>query len=212
MHWESGGHRIVTTTTRETEHSGRRGQWRLVDDRDGCGRDGVDHELRALRKLQRRERLRVVAFMRAHGRDDGRASATTERVAEEKGELGVAVGYVAWACTRERVDHVPQRREALVDRARLLEPHARRVCGLLALRSGEIDEMQRGEPLAHETIGAAELSGEAHAEDGVRARLCRDRARRAHSPVRSTQGKQTLRVRQPLERRASEIRNSEVRC
>ena len=93
-----------------------------------------------------------------------------DRVTEEQGELGVPIGHVAGGARRERRDDVAQRRERLVDAARLTQP---RPCGaraLLALGACEIDQMEGGDALvADAVVVARELGRDAQREDRVRA-------------------------------------------
>eukprot|EP00964_Phaeocystis_antarctica_P115126 scaffold79085_cov66-Phaeocystis_antarctica.AAC.4 len=85
----------------------------LVDD------GAVLDELRALRKVERRDCLRAAALERRHARHDACARVAAQAVLEQHRQLGVAVRHVRLGTADQGRDAVAEGGEALVDVARL---------------------------------------------------------------------------------------------
>ena len=101
---------------------------------------------------------------------------------EQACELGVAVRDVLRLAVDERRDDVAERREAQVDLGRLLEPVAGRARLGLALRAGEVDEVELADAdVLAAVVRLAALDDDG--EDGVRARARLVHERRADRAV-----------------------------
>ena len=103
-------------------------------------------EFRALRELERRQRLLELSRGGRHAREQGASRASAERLLEQKRELRISVRDVAILTVRhvhERLDDVPERGEGLVDGGSLLQANPRGLGGSLALGSGEVHQMEQ---------------------------------------------------------------------
>mmetsp|Transcript_34955 Transcript_34955/g.110415 ORF Transcript_34955/g.110415 Transcript_34955/m.110415 type:complete len:251 (+) Transcript_34955:555-1307(+) len=97
-------------------------------------------ELGAVPEAEGGEGLRVVPRRGGARHDQRRAGRATERILQDSGELGVSVGDVAALAVRERLDHVAEGGEGLVDLLRLLQPLVRGARLGHHLRTRQVDE------------------------------------------------------------------------
>eukprot|EP00982_Pelagococcus_subviridis_P000225 1748-Pelagococcus_subviridis.AAC.4 len=134
------------------------------------------HRVHLRRKLERAQRLLRARRLRVDVDKHQRLPVAAEARLQQIRQLAVPVRHVR-LLVRQRLEHVPEARQRLVNRARLLEPRALGARSPDAFAPSQIHEVQApGEPRPGRVVRTRDVQH----EDGVRARGHRVHLRRLH--------------------------------